>query len=60
MLGVHHHFKPKLLLFGYSFGVHSYHLRVTSSHRMPFAMGENFHPEAEARCNNLYHAETYG
>jgi hypothetical protein len=57
MLGLYHHFKPKLLLFSYSFGVHSYHLQVTSSHHMPFSMGENFHPEVEAPCNNLYHAE---
>jgi hypothetical protein len=31
MFGLHHHFKPKLLLFSYSFNVHSYHLRAISS-----------------------------
>jgi hypothetical protein len=31
MFSLHHHFKPKILLFGYSFGIHSYHLRIISS-----------------------------
>jgi hypothetical protein len=30
MFGFHHRLKPKLLLFGYSFSVHSYHLRAIS------------------------------
>jgi hypothetical protein len=57
MFGLHHHFKPKLLSFGYSFSIHPYHLRIISSLSYAFAIGENFHPEAEAPCNNPYHAE---
>jgi hypothetical protein len=57
MFSLHQHYKPKLLLFGYSFGVHSYHLRIISSPRMPLLWGKDFHPEAEAPCNDIYHAE---
>jgi hypothetical protein len=35
MFGLHHHFKLKLLLFDYSFNVHSYHLRAISSSCIP-------------------------
>jgi hypothetical protein len=40
MFSLHHHYKPKLLLFGYSFGVHSYDLRIISSPRMPLLWGK--------------------
>jgi hypothetical protein len=38
MFSLHHHYKPKLLLFRYSFDVYSYHLRIISSPRMPLSL----------------------
>jgi hypothetical protein len=35
MFDLHHHFKPKLLLFGYNFNVHSYRLQAIPSSCIP-------------------------
>jgi hypothetical protein len=34
MFNFHHHYKSKLLFFGYSFDAHFYHLQIISSPRM--------------------------
>jgi hypothetical protein len=40
MFSLHHHYNTKLLLFGYNFDVHPYHLRIISSPRMPLSRGK--------------------
>jgi hypothetical protein len=37
MFDLHHRLKSKMLLFGYSFSVHSYHLRAISSSCTPLS-----------------------
>jgi hypothetical protein len=40
MFSLHHHYKPKLLFSGHSFGVHPYNFQTISSPRMPLLWGE--------------------
>jgi hypothetical protein len=57
MFGLCHHFKPKLLFFGYSFGVHCYNPRLYLRLEDLLHRGR-LQSRTEAPCNNQYYAKS--